>query len=58
MLDNESDGVKNEYRVYEETRTIGIRVTSEIEIEMLPFLAIACEIDFQKHYMSFVEVSQ
>jgi hypothetical protein len=30
VLEDESDGVKNEYRIYEESRTIGVRVTSEI----------------------------
>lgn len=35
-----------------------MRVNGEIDIEMMPFMAIACEIDLQKDYMPFVEISE
>lgn len=58
IFDKMQNNVTLEYKVYEEERTIGVRVTGEIEAEMMPFLAIASEIDLQKDYMNFVKVSE
>lgn len=58
ILDRIDNNVKLQYKVYEEQRTIGVRVTGEIEVQMMPFMAIACEIDLQKDYIPFVDVSE
>ncbi len=42
----------------EEERTIVVRILAEVDIEIMPFLAIASEIDFQKEYVPFVYVSE
>ena len=47
-----------EYKILEEERTITVRMSAEVDMEILPFLAITSEIDFQTNYVPFVFLSE
>ena len=57
IFDKEQKNIKMWYKIFEEEKTIAVKMEAQIDMELLPFLAIASEIDFQKQYVPFVYVS-
>ena len=58
VFDKEENGARLEYRVFEEERTLAVRISGEVELPLLPFLAIAADIDMQKEFVPFVYLSR
>jgi hypothetical protein len=58
IFDKEEGGIRMEYRVHEEERTISVRMVADVALEALPFLAIVSEIDFQKEWVPFVYMAE
>lgn len=53
IFDKEDEGVRLEYKIYEEEKQIAIRIQGEFEILPEPFLAIISEIDLMGDYVPF-----
>ena len=54
IFDREENNIRLEYKILEEEKTIEVKMFAEIDMEIIPFLAIISEIDFQAEYVPFV----